>query len=325
MKLPVIFQKIRALKNKLKCIVAIIRYLSIILVLTVIISIVVTGCRSGTQHRVSAKQNSIKSTCDETVFSRIAELDRQFQMKAGIVKENNFICKSWNDWETDASPLFFKELSSETNIHPSYGWTLELCDVLQGIKSGDDESDMEGKIDHYLSLMSNLPPIDFALKSTGTDMANLKMTWFGKSRGFLHVICGEPYEDQPQKVGGYHFWYRFYQEERRQRGGSVNWRCTLEGESDPNIATIRFDWIPIGKSAPRKKEIGGFTIGESPAALLALGHIAHWNGCDLVPWGPDFVANVNGQDYRWAFASNKCGLKTLFPIVWKRKTWPDKH
>lgn len=113
-------------------------------------------------------------------------------------------------------------------------------------------------------------------------------------------------------------WYKFYLEER---AGRADYLYSLEGRSDPRIATIRFTWDPDGpgpRFRPLLKPIGGFTVGDSPAALLALGHLAVQLKSDRNQDArPDFAANINGARYRWVLVLDRRtgSLVSLYPLA----------
>lgn len=212
----------------------------------------------------------------------------------------------------------FADLPATTRLDPIYEATLALCAAFDpSPESRDDEqAGVSEQVDRYLALISEKPAIRVALRETGTSVKELRATWFGPDRGLEHVLCGEARPDG--KVGGYHWWYKFYREER---AGRVDYLYSLEGTTDPRIATIRFTWDPDGPGArfpALVKPIGGFTVGDSPAALLALGHLAVRLHLDRdQEAGPDFVANINGTRYRWVLVLDRLtgSLVSLYPLA----------
>ncbi len=218
----------------------------------------------------------------------------------------------------DGTAYLFAELPKDTSLDPSYEATLALCESFDPSPEtrDDTQASVSEQVDRYLTLMREKPVIRFALQQTGTSVKELRATWFGPGRGFEHVFCGEARSDG--KVGGYHWWYKFYREERT---GRVEYHVSLKGTSDPRIATIRFTWDPDGPGGrfrPLVKPIGGFTVGDSPAALLALGHLAVQLKLDRnQDAGPDFVANINGAPYRWVLVLDRRtgSLVSLYPLA----------
>jgi hypothetical protein len=219
---------------------------------------------------------------------------------------------------SDGNAYLFAELPPESPPDPTYEATLALCEAFDpGPETRDDTQDsVSQQVDRYLALVSEKSAIRFVLQETSTTVRELRATWFGQGRGFEHVFCGEARSDG--KVGGYHWWYKFYREER---AGRVDYLYSLEGTTDSRIATIRFTWDPDGPGTrfrPFLKPIGGFTVGDSPAALLALGHLAVQLKLDRnQDAGADFVANINGAPYRWVLVLDRRtgSLVSLYPLA----------
>ncbi len=243
----------------------------------------------------------------EERLQRIYELDKADQVVVAI-----------HDVSRDGEAYLFEDLPAGTQLDPSYEACLELCQAFDPApRTRDDEKEeVGGRIDAFLTSVGEKPVIRFVLEETGTRLEDLKAGWFGPGRGFEHIFCGEARGDG--RVGGYHWWYKFYEEERQ---GLVDYEHTIEGKGDPGIATIRFTWDPDGSGNtfhPLAKPIGGFTIGDSPAALLALGHLALHLGLDRDREGePGLVANINGVPYRWVIVVDRASgsLVTLYPLA----------
>ncbi len=243
----------------------------------------------------------------EERLQRIYELDKADQVVVAI-----------HDVSRDREAYLFEDLPAGTQLDPSYEACLGLC---QGFNPAprtrdDEKEDVGRRIDAFLNSIGEKPVIRFVLEETGTTLEDLKAGWFGPGRGFEHIFCGEARGDG--RGGGYHWWYKFYEEERQ---GLVDYEYTIEGKGDPGIATIRFTWDPDGGGntfQPLAKPIGGFTIGDSPAALLALGHLALRLELDRDREGePEFVANINGVPYRWVIVVDRASrsLVTLYPLA----------
>lgn len=280
---------------------------------------------SADSYRIDT-QSSDAPHCSTWLFEPIALLDEPYRVPVQTNDTPDTVCNDFQDWTTDHPQLLFQPIASTVALHPSFDRTCELCDLLAYAQDTGDYASIDGDIRDYLNDMSQLPPVQYALAVTGTTVEDLYVTWFGVGQGFEHAICGEKDELDPVNIGGYHFWYRFYQEERRSGEGRVNWRCTLEGQYDPGISTIRFDWNPLGRDDYRRKPIGGFTIGDSPAALLALGHLAVWRGCDVAERENDFIANINGTPYEWVLVTRLGSLHTLYPKAHDRTlSWSERE
>jgi len=101
--------------------------------------------------------------------------------------------------------------------------------------------------------------------------------------GFEHIFVGEK---NKSKLGGYHFWYKYYLDDQALDGyanGQDNieylrpryFDLADEGPINPNAATLRYRYnaydFENNKSQELYKSTGGFDIGESPEGLIALG------------------------------------------------------
>lgn len=176
----------------------------------------------------------------------------------------------------------------------------------------DDTKRLGSEIDAYLASIANDPVIKQALSSTGTTMSDLKRNWFGAGAGFEHVICGEI---KGSGVSGYHWWYKFYRDEQN---GNAKYVSTLDNAGSEFAYTGAFTWDPDG-SGPlpnAKKKKGGFTVGCSAQALLALGHIAIESARKFgsVPGALTFDAAVNGRTFTWQLYTMGGTIRSLYPM-----------
>lgn len=176
----------------------------------------------------------------------------------------------------------------------------------------DETAKLSSQIDAFLASISDDPVIKQALKSTGTDMAALKRNWFGSGAGFEHVICGEVKGSQ---VSGYHWWYKFYRDEQT---GNTQYVSTLGNAGSDYAYTGAFTWDPDGSGpipTARKKK-GGFIVGNSVQAILALGHIAIESARKFgsIPGALTFDADVNGQTFTWQLYTMGGTIRSLYPM-----------
>lgn len=216
--------------------------------------------------------------------------------------------------ESGKSGMLFRPLP--TQIPASYEATFRLARRFDPRDKTNDHQRLNGEIDKYLHSLEHDPCIRYALETTGTTLAQLKANWFGSGLGFEHVMVGEV---KKTAVSGFHFWYHFYREERE---GRARYQQTLAGADDPRIFTGRFRWDPDGDSGSlpaAEKSKGGFTIGCSAPALLALGHLAieiakRRSNC---PSAFSFKANINGQNYRWQMYTVGRSIRSLYPMIEK--------
>lgn len=202
-----------------------------------------------------------------------------------------------------------------TTLPKSYKATIDLCNKFNP-KVNTDELKTNGKaIDEYFASIKNDPCIQHALSVTNTDMQQLKSNWFGSGAGFEHVIAGEI---KGSKVSGYHWWYRFYDDERRGHAEVIN---AVAGIGNPNIYTGSFTWDPDGKGPlpTCKKPKGGFTTINSAQALIALGHIAIETARSMnngkVPGAFTFHADINGESFTWQMYTLSGTIRSLYPMT----------
>jgi len=211
----------------------------------------------------------------------------------------------------DGQKHLFAPLS--LTIPPSYQAALDLAARFDP-KVGTPELKKNAKeINAYLALIEKDPIIQHALKVTNTSIEDLKMNWFGPGAGFEHVICGEM---KSTSVSGYHWWYKFHADDL---AGRARIQGSIDHPQDTGIFTGRFTWDPDGNGPlpTLKKNRGGFSIGNSAQAMLALGHIAietaRRNG-GRAPSAIQFNANINGRAYTWQLYTFDDTIRSLYPI-----------
>ena len=207
----------------------------------------------------------------------------------------------------------FKDYSGEIPV--SYKNALALCEKFNPKAGTNDASRLDKDIDAFLATLKNDPVIMHALKVTNTTMEDLKSNWFGSGLGFEHVIAGET---KGSKVSGFHWWYRFYDAERRGRADVLS---SVAGMGNQKIYTGSFVWDPDGDGplGEAKKPKGGFSNGHSVQALLALGHIAIETARSMgtVPGALTFNASVNGQEFNWQLYTMGGTIRSLYPMTGK--------
>jgi hypothetical protein len=203
------------------------------------------------------------------------------------------------------------------NIPECYKKTLALVEKFNPQSKTNDHKRLSNEIDAYMDYLAKNPVIQYALNVTNTTIGDFRHNWFGNGMGFEHVIAGEL---KGSKVSGFHWWYRYYVDEK---DGKTNYKYSMEGLDDPNIFTGSFTWDPDGKNghlpnATKKK--GGFTIGNTAIAQLAIGHIAYelrkksgMNGYSF-----RFDANINGEEYRWQVYLQGDTIRSLYPMTLRK-------
>lgn len=156
----------------------------------------------------------------------------------------------------------------------------------------------------------------------------LQRVWFeqfdqGGNRdlsGFEHVLVGE---QKQGKVQGYHWWYKYYLDERFRRDDQdddetdlitvLDWKGTPD-QLSPDVATLSYKWRAFDYEAQQfrmlTKPIGGFWIGPSVVGLMAIG---------TVRFLPEAVApkkaEINGIKYNLPLfrSPNDRNLRTFYP------------
>ncbi len=216
----------------------------------------------------------------------------------------------------------FEDVTS--SLPRSYEASVELCELFNPKNGTNDAPRLAKEIDTYLESIKNDPVIKHALTSTGTTMDDLKKNWFGSGLGFEHVVAGEL---NGKKVSGYHFWFKFYHDER---AGNTQIRAVTADVGNPKAFTGSFYWDPDGEDGPLPngyKSIGGFSIGNSVQAILALGHIAmevsRKNGS--IPGALRFRANINGAESYWQLYTMNGNIRSLYPIKDTRTQSIDEY
>ncbi len=205
----------------------------------------------------------------------------------------------------------FKDIT--TPIPAAYDRCVKLCDLFDPHTNTPEMSKHGKEIKDFFKSIENDPCIKEALKVTNTTIDDMVNNWFGAGAGFEHVIAGEI---KGTKVSGYHWWYRYYSDERKGHTEYIN---SVEAIGNPRMYTGSFNWDPDGNGPlPKaKKPKGGFTLQHSPMALLALGHIAietcRANGS--VPSSMTFKADLNGETFTWQLYTMGGTIRSLYPMA----------
>lgn len=89
--------------------------------------------------------------------------------------------------------------------------------------------------------------------------------------GFEHVFIGD---HNGQKIGGHHFWWKFYFDQQAGTGDSIGHKYMgPDGQFFPQIATFRMKWQPESGVTLTNPQQKGFFVGCSPELMLAYGTI----------------------------------------------------
>ncbi len=205
----------------------------------------------------------------------------------------------------------FKDISGK--IPAAYDRCVKLCDLFDP-HTNTPEMNKHGKaIKEFFKSIENDPCIKEALTVTNTTIDDMINNWFGAGAGFEHVIAGEI---KGTKVSGYHWWYRYYSDERKGHTEYIN---SVEAIGNPRMYTGSFNWDPDGNGPlpSCKKPKGGFTLQHSPMALLALGHIAieTCRAKGSIPGSMTFKADINGETFTWQLYTMGGTIRSLYPMA----------
>ena len=201
----------------------------------------------------------------------------------------------------------------EVKIPASKKQTYALCETLfdnyaleraagETVRTEETQEELD-----FIDAIVPTPPIQAAREYMQTSLglqisqeilvAMIKESWFDmgsagsqhNASGFEHVFVGEQ-ASSASKIGGYHFWYKYYLDEGGQTAAGAQgqdlilyhgtrYHKAMEPEKGvliPEVVTLSLTWeAPSGDSDGRgrtlTKPIGGFFVGCSPECLIALG------------------------------------------------------
>lgn len=215
--------------------------------------------------------------------------------------------------EKNDTKYLFQDIKG--TLPASYKATIALCDKFDPVVNTNEYERNKKAVDAYFNRIKNDPCIDYALSVTNTTLAQMKENWFGLGDGFEHVIAGEI---KGRSISGYHWWYKFYVDERR---GTAEAITALAGMGNPRIYTGKFSWDPDGDGPLPQcfKPKGGFSTFNSAQSLVALGHIA-FETMKKMSGGKifnslRFNANLNGETFTWQMYTLHGSIRSLYPIA----------
>ncbi len=217
----------------------------------------------------------------------------------GYVVTNEPLDSGWNANHQIHPEVFIPETKIET-----YKLVEKMFDnyVLDQSKDEPPLTEKEEKeVDTFIAAIQDLEPmklarkyVDFVEGSTMTDQEwydRIYTVWFEiyefrkatpHRSGFEHVFVGEQRGD---KLGGYHFWYKYYLDDTTKTDGKdidyggtryTNTNTAELGVANPDSVTISYT-LSVGSDIELKKRIGGHLVGCSPEGLIALGLVAFYS------------------------------------------------
>ncbi|MDJ0617616.1 MAG: hypothetical protein QNJ63_12875 [Calothrix sp. MO_192.B10] len=229
--------------------------------------------------------------------------------------------------------------------------TYKLCEKLlnnYALSQTQPEENTAEEIEEvqvFLNAILNTPPMKVAreyvqqqIGQTITDSRWYQIlydTWFlqydqGENQdlsGFEHVIVGE---QKGGKVGGYHFWYKYYLDDwigflgsddisyvgtrydgQSRRTGTL----TTQGKLVPEVVTLAYKWEAYDYQAkerrPLYKKIGGFWVGCSIEGLMALGTVRCLRQARAPKEG---IINNAKYDLKVFRSPNNQSMRTFYPV-----------
>ncbi|MDJ0796295.1 MAG: lamin tail domain-containing protein [Calothrix sp. MO_167.B12] len=239
----------------------------------------------------------------------------------------------------------------EVKIPESKLTTYKLCEKLlnnYALSQTQPEENTAEEIEEvqvFLNAILNTPPMKVAreyvqqqIGQTITDSRWYQILydiWFlqydqGENQdlsGFEHVIVGE---QKGGKVGGYHFWYKYYLDDwigflgsddisyvgtrydgQSRRTGTL----TTQGKLVPEVVTLAYKWEAYDYQAkerrPLYKKIGGFWVGCSIEGLMALGTVR----CFRQARAPkEAIINNAKYDLKVFRSPNRQSMRTFYPV-----------
>ncbi len=124
------------------------------------------------------------------------------------------------------------------------------------------------------------------------------------SCGFEHVFVGE-LSSSGQKVGGFHNWLRFYQEEQ---DGDINYYgYTAQKTTTPHIITLQYTFDNA------MKKVGSFFLGNDPYTEFCLFTIAYFHDGNTVPFNIDAETRIEIKNYNYLI-DGKNYISTTYPV-----------
>jgi len=221
---------------------------------------------------------------------------------------------SRSEWDGDKDHKIFPEVVLPESKRSTYDLAVALFSMYTLDQSKPERTKTEketAKIAAFVTAIQDTEPMKLAKKFVEAE-TNVPMTdeewyeliwkiWFeiydyrpGKTpnrSGFEHVFVGEQNRDG---LGGYHFWYKYYLDDKVSIGyanekdnmlfnGVRYFDRENEGVSNPDSVTLSHIWYAIDyetddlRTTRLFKPVGGGFIGCSPEGMIALGLVAFYD------------------------------------------------
>ncbi|HEV3051527.1 MAG TPA: hypothetical protein VGX50_14580 [Longimicrobium sp.] len=208
--------------------------------------------------------------------------------------------------------------------------------TLDQTKRENDTPEEQAEVQAFLQAIHRTPPMEvareYAARQTGRPIgydewwAIVERVWFERSSmggnvdlsGFEHTMVGE---QKQGKLGGYHFWYKYYLDENFVRAPGaptedlIDFKVWKHGTEDtPDVVTLSYVWrafdYEAGQYRKLTKPTGGFWVGPSAEGLLAMGAIRF-----LGEMNAPREAVINGHRYKLSVhaGGNPRNLRAFYP------------
>jgi poly(U)-specific endoribonuclease len=208
--------------------------------------------------------------------------------------------------------------------------------TLDQTKRENDTPEERAEVQAFLEAIHRTPPMevarDYAARQTGRAIgydewwAIVERVWFERSSmggnvdlsGFEHTMVGE---QKQGKLGGYHFWYKYYLDENFVRAPGapaedlIDFKVWKHGTEDtPDVVTLSYVWRAFdyesGQYRKLTKPTGGFWVGPSAEGLLAMGTVRF-----LGEMNAPREAVINGHRYKLSVhaGGNPRNLRSFYP------------
>lgn len=208
--------------------------------------------------------------------------------------------------------------------------------TLDQTKRENDTPEEQAEVQAFLEAIHRTPPMevarDYAARQTGRPIgydewwAIVERVWFERSNmggnmdlsGFEHTMVGE---QKQGKLGGYHFWYKYYLDENFARTPGaptedlIDFKVWKHGTEDtPDVVTLSYVWRAFDYEAKQYRKLtkptGGFWVGPSAEGLLAMGTVRF-----LGEVSAPREAIINGHRYKLSVhpGGNPRNLRSFYP------------
>lgn len=206
------------------------------------------------------------------------------------------------------------------------------------ISSPEEDAEIHQLLEHIVDSKAMKVARNYLAQKTGEVynygrwykiLMDIWFTQFSQSSGedlsaFEHIIVGEQ-DKSGGKVGGYHFWYKYYLDDTNNLfSDSISYLGTAGTNQEqniivPEVSTISYKWDAFdyqsGSVRPLFKPTGGFFNGCSIAGLIAIGTVRFLPDA-AAPW----QESINGGLYNFVLhrSLNKKHLRTFYPEFIKK-------